>query len=57
MGSSRRQTDEASPFPGALEIAREQEGTGFKLQAATSLARLFRDQGRRDDARALLEPV
>lgn len=29
----------------------------FELRAATSLARLLRDQGRRDEARALLRPV
>ena len=29
----------------------------FELQAATSLARLRRDQGRRTDARDLLAPV
>ncbi len=28
-----------------------------ELRAATSLARLLRDRGRRDEARALLQPV
>jgi predicted ATPase len=41
----------------ALEIARAQEAKWFELRAATSLARLLRDQGRRDEARALLAPV
>jgi adenylate cyclase len=41
----------------ALEIAREQEAKFPELRAATSLARLLRDQGRRDEARALLRPV
>ncbi len=41
----------------ALEIARAQEAKWFELRAATSLARLRRDQGRRDEARALLQPV
>jgi predicted ATPase len=41
----------------ALEIAREQEAKWFELRAATSLARLLRDQRRRDEARALLAPV
>jgi predicted ATPase len=41
----------------ALEIAREQEAKWFELRAATSLARLLRDQGRRDEARALLAPI
>ena len=41
----------------ALELAREQEAKWFELRAATSLARLLRDQGQRDEARALLTPV
>jgi len=41
----------------ALEIARGQEAKWFELRAATSLARLLRDRGRRDEARALLQPI
>jgi tetratricopeptide (TPR) repeat protein len=41
----------------ALEIAREQEAKFPELRAATSLARLLRDQGQRDEARALLQPL
>ncbi len=41
----------------ALEIAREQEAKWLELRAATSLARLLRDRGERDEARALLQPV
>jgi len=41
----------------ALEIARQQETKRFELRTATSLARLWRDQGRRHEARALLHPV
>jgi tetratricopeptide (TPR) repeat protein len=41
----------------ALEIAREQEAKFPELRAATSLARLLRDQERRDGARALLQPL
>jgi TOMM system kinase/cyclase fusion protein len=44
-------------FNRALEIARDQHARFYELQAATSLARLLRDQGRRDEARALLQPV
>jgi tetratricopeptide (TPR) repeat protein len=44
-------------FRRALEIAQDQSAKSYELQAATSLARLLRDQGRRDDARALLQPV
>jgi hypothetical protein len=41
----------------ALEIARGQEAKWFELRAATSLTRLLRDRGRRDEARALLQPI
>jgi predicted ATPase len=41
----------------ALGIAREQEAKLWELRAAASLARLWRDQGRRRAARDLLAPV
>ena len=41
----------------ALQIAEEQGALLLKLRAATSLARLWRDQGKRDEARDLLAPV
>ena len=41
----------------ALAIAREQGARSFELRAATSLARLWRDQGKRAEACALLAPV
>jgi len=41
----------------ALRIAREQEAKIWELRAAASLARLWRDQGRRAEARDLLAPV
>ena len=41
----------------ALIIAQEQEAKLWELRAAVSLARLRRDQRRRAEARALLEPV
>jgi tetratricopeptide (TPR) repeat protein len=44
-------------FRRALEIARGQKAKSYELRAATSLARLLRDQEQRDDARALLAPV
>jgi predicted ATPase len=41
----------------ALQIAEEQGALLLKLRAATSLARLWRDQGERKEARELLAPV
>jgi predicted ATPase len=44
-------------FRTALAIAREQGTRGYELRAATSLARLWREQGRLADARDLLAPL
>jgi predicted ATPase len=44
-------------FHQSLEIARRQEAKSFELRAATSLARLWQRQGKRDAARALLAPL
>jgi predicted ATPase len=44
-------------FRTALAIAHEQGTRGYELRAATSLARLWRDQGRRGEARDLLAPL
>jgi class 3 adenylate cyclase/predicted ATPase len=44
-------------FELALAIARAQQARSWELRAATSLARLWRDQGRRDKAYDLLAPV
>ena len=41
----------------ALRIARRQQAKAYELRAAMSLARLWGEQGRRADARALLAPV
>jgi class 3 adenylate cyclase/tetratricopeptide (TPR) repeat protein len=41
----------------AIGIAREQEARLWEVRAATSLARLWGDQGRRAEARDLLAPV
>ncbi len=41
----------------ALAVARQQGAKGYELRAATRLARLWQDSGRRDAARDLLAPV
>jgi class 3 adenylate cyclase/predicted ATPase len=41
----------------ALAIARGQAAKSFELKAATSLARLFARQGKREEAHALLAPI
>ena len=46
-----------SDFRQALDWARRQGALSWELRAATSLARLLRDQGRSADAVATLEPV
>jgi class 3 adenylate cyclase/predicted ATPase len=44
-------------FDRALEVARGQEAKSWELRAAMSLARLWRDQGKPQQARELLAPV
>ena len=44
-------------FERALAVARAQQAKSWELRAATSMARLWRDQGKRDEARDLLAPV
>jgi len=44
-------------FGQSLEIARRQEAKAFELRASTSLARLWRRQGKRAEARELLTPI
>jgi predicted ATPase len=44
-------------FERALAVARAQQAKSWELRAAMSMARLWRDQGKRDKARDLLAPV
>jgi class 3 adenylate cyclase/predicted ATPase len=44
-------------FEQALAIARAQRAKSWELCSATSMARLWRDQGKREEARDLLAPV
>jgi predicted ATPase len=44
-------------FERALAVARQQQAKSWELRAAMSMARLWRDQGKRSEARDLLAPV
>jgi predicted ATPase len=44
-------------FERALAVARQQQAKSWELRAAMSMARLWRDQAKRDEARDLLAPI
>ena len=44
-------------FKRALAVSRQQQAKSWELRAAMSMARLWRDQGKRSEARDLLAPV
>jgi class 3 adenylate cyclase/predicted ATPase len=44
-------------FERALSVARQQQAKSWELRAAMSMARLWRYQGKRDEARDLLAPI
>jgi predicted ATPase len=44
-------------FERALAVARDQQAKSWELRAAISMARLWRDQGKRPQARDLLAPI
>ena len=50
-------TEAENCFHKALAIAQNQQAKSFKLRAATSLARLWQQQGKRQEAHDLLAPV
>jgi len=55
--SMREQAAAESSFYQALTVAKHQNAKFWELRAATSLARLWRDQGKRTEARNLLAPT
>jgi hypothetical protein len=57
QSEAESQTTAEECFHRALDIARTQEAKSFELRAATGLARLWRDQGKRAAARDLLAPL
>ena len=57
LSPERDMTRAENHFQCSLEIARTQQTRSWELRAATSLARLRRDQGKRQEAQDLLAPV
>ncbi len=58
LKSAERDTGKAEAyFDRALTVARQQHAKSRELRAAMSMARLWRDQGKRKEARELLAPV
>src|SRR5262249_20764715 len=51
------QAEAENCFQHALAIARNQQAKSFELRTATSLARLWQQQGKRQEAHDLLAPV
>jgi predicted ATPase len=49
--------DAETCYRNALRIARDQGARSLELRTATSLARLWRDEDKRQNARNLLAPV
>ena len=47
----------AASFQQAIDIARQQQAKSWELRAATSMARLWQQQGKNAEARELLAPV
>jgi predicted ATPase len=57
LTESRNETAAEECFHRAIETARRQQSRGWELRATMSLARLWQQQGRRDEARAALAAV
>jgi len=53
----REERDSEIWFQRSLDVSQHQEAKSLELRAAMSMARLWRDQGKRDEARDLLAPV
>jgi predicted ATPase len=55
--SAEKHTEAETCFRQALDIAHQQQAKSLELRAATSLSRLWQQQGKRTEARALLAPI
>ena len=57
LAATGEEGEAAAWFQRAIDTARSQQAKSLELRAATSLARLWRDQGRRVEAHDLLAPI
>jgi class 3 adenylate cyclase/tetratricopeptide (TPR) repeat protein len=57
LSGLNRPEEGQSALEGAMRIARRQQAKAYELRAATSLARLWGEQGRRAEAHKLLAPI
>jgi predicted ATPase len=55
--SAEKHTEAETCFRQALDIARRQQAKSWELRATMSLARLWQQQGKRQDAYDLLAPI
>jgi predicted ATPase len=55
--ASGAQAEAESCFQQAIEIAQQQSAKSWELRAATSLARLWQQQGKRTEARQMLAKI
>jgi predicted ATPase len=57
QGTRQKQAEAETCFQQALAVARSQQAKSYELRAAMSLARLWQQQGKCQEAHALLAPV
>ncbi|HXF39368.1 MAG TPA: protein kinase [Blastocatellia bacterium] len=57
MAAVESPSEAESCFRRAIETARQQQAKSFELRAVMSLARLWREQGKREEGRALLKEI
>jgi predicted ATPase len=57
MSPERDAAKAEARFERALAVARAQQAKSWELRAAMSMARLWREQGKLDEAREILAPV
>jgi predicted ATPase len=57
QGLATRQEEAEESFQHALDVACRQQAKSWELRAAMSLSRLWQQQGKRAEARALLAPI